>query len=106
MTGSGSVRRALDELTRRAREAGEDPVKMATLVSEAAQLNQEVEELRDLTRTLIVQAILARVDPQTLYGKPFSAHTVRTIYNELRAEGHDLPELRTGPRPRRGRTAS
>jgi cell division protein ZapA (FtsZ GTPase activity inhibitor) len=103
MAEPNQIREALDDLNRRAQEAGDDPTLVVAALNAAVRWNEDVEELRDITRLLIEKALLARIPPQDLYGKPYSSAYVREIYNELREKGHDLPQLTRGPRPRRGR---
>ncbi len=96
------LRETLDELARRAEEAGSDAAKLEQVLAETAEIASTTEDIHALARQLIERAILAGVNPRALYDKPFSGTYVRAIYNRLREQGHDLPELnRGGPRFRR-----
>jgi replicative superfamily II helicase len=100
MTEPSALRQELDRLKELAAEAGSDRERVVEVLQEASRLQQPVEDWRNTVRSLVEQALLAGVKPQDLYGKPYTAAYVRMIYNDLRKEGHDLPVMKLGPRPR------
>lgn len=89
---------AWEKVWQEAEEAGDDPTKLLEVIESGGDLLKVADEARDPFRGLLKKAMLAGVPPQALYGKPYSKAYVLAIYNRLREEGADLPELTRGPR--------
>jgi hypothetical protein len=73
-------------------------------LSQALTLQSSYESWRSTIRTLVEKALLAGINPHDLYDRPYSSAHIREIYNRLRSEGADLPELKRGAPKRRPRT--
>lgn len=101
------IRETLSALTRQAEAAGSDHEKLMEVLSKTVEVAEGAEGALTLSKRIIEQALLAGVHPRDLYDRPFSGTYVRGVYNELRDQGHDLPELtRSGPRRSRREKAS
>ncbi len=96
----------VDSISKQAEEAGEDPDKLSAAISEGASLIKTSEVIRGNMRSWLERAFLAGADPRSFYGMYYSDAYVKAIYNDLRRDHPELPELKRGPVPRRGRPAS
>lgn len=101
----GPLDDVVEAINRKSRDAGSDKEKLLDAISSGAALVTASESVRDTVRDLMERAFLAGVDPRDLYDRPYTKGYVLAIYNDLRREHPELPQMARGPIPRRGRTS-
>jgi hypothetical protein len=96
---------AVKAATEQADAAGSDVSKIDPAIDKLAELIVVLDNARlavaQRHRGLVEAALIAKVDPLTLYGRPFSDQWVRNVKKDLTDKGHKLPASPRGPRPRR-----